>query len=166
MGPAVNSNAVWISVLLCLLPIAELRGGLPYALASGLSPVPAYLLCVAANSLVAPLTFLFLSSLHRLLDLWPAYHRAFEKLVDRTRRRIHGSVERYGYWGLLLFVAVPFPLTGAYTGALGAWVLGMRPWKAALFIVLGVALAGVVVSLVYLLGIRSLHFLLKPQAAP
>lgn len=161
MTPAVNPSTLLVSLLLCLLPIAELRGGLPYALAGGVPPLAAYLLCVAANALVGPLVFLFLSSLHRLLDRWPAYHRLFERLVDRSRRRIHSVVERYGYWGLMVFVAIPFPLTGAYTGALGAWVLGMRRWKSVLFITLGVALAGLIVSLVYLLGLRALYFLLK-----
>ena len=161
MTPAVNPSTLLVSLLLCLLPIAELRGGLPYALAGGVPPLAAYLLCVAANALVGPLVFLFLSSLHRLLDRWPAYHRFFVRLVDRSRRRIHSVVERYGYWGLMIFVAIPLPLTGAYTGALGAWVLGMRRWKSVLFITLGVALAGLIVSLVYLLGLRALYFLLK-----
>jgi uncharacterized membrane protein len=161
MTPAMKPSTLLVSLLLCLLPIAELRGGLPYALAGGVPPLAAYLLCVAANALVGPLVFLFLSSLHRLLDRWPAYHRFFVRLVDRSRRRIHSVVERYGYWGLMIFVAIPLPLTGAYTGALGAWVLGMRRWKSVLFITLGVALAGLIVSLVYLLGLRALYFLLK-----
>jgi uncharacterized membrane protein len=161
MTPAVNPNTILISLLLCLLPIAELRGGLPYALAGGIPPLPAYLMCVAANALAGPLVFLFLSSLHRLLDRSPAYHRLFERLVERSRRKIHGPVERFGYWGLMIFVAIPFPLTGAYTGALGAWVLGMSRRKAVAFIALGVALAGVVVSLVYLLGVRALDFFIK-----
>jgi len=161
MTPAVKPSTLLVSLLLCLLPIAELRGGLPYALAGGVPPLAAYLLCVAANALVGPLVFLFLSSLHRLLDRWPAYHRFFVRLVDRSRRRIRSVVERYGYWGLMIFVAIPLPLTGAYTGALGAWVLGMRRWKSVLFITLGVALAGLIVSLVYLLGLRALYFLLK-----
>lgn len=161
MTPAVKPSTLLVSLLLSLLPIAELRGGLPYALAGGVPPLAAYLLCVAANALVGPLVFLFLSSLHRLLDRWPAYHRFFVRLVDRSRRRIHSVVERYGYWGLMIFVAIPLPLTGAYTGALGAWVLGMRRWKSVLFITLGVALAGLIVSLVYLLGLRALYFLLK-----
>jgi uncharacterized membrane protein len=161
MTPAVSPNTIPISLLLSLLPIAELRGGLPYALAGGVPPLPAYLMCVAANALVSPLVFLFLSSLHRLLDRWPAYHRLFERIIERSRRKIHGAVERFGYWGLMVFVAIPLPLTGAYTGALGAWVLGMRRGKAMLFIALGVAVAGVVVSLVYLLGVQALGFFLK-----
>ncbi len=83
------------------------------------------------------------------------------RILERARRKIHSAVERYGYWGLMVFVAIPLPLTGAYTGAIGAWVLGMRRWKSILFIALGVAIAGVVVSLVFLLGIRPLFLFLK-----
>jgi uncharacterized membrane protein len=61
----------------------------------------------------------------------------------------------------MVFVAIPLPLTGAYTGALGAWVLGMERGKSMLFIALGVALAGIIVSLVYLLGVHALDFFLK-----
>jgi uncharacterized membrane protein len=161
MTPAVNPSTIPIALLLCVLPIAELRGGLPYALAGGVPPLPAYLMCVVANALVGPLVLLFLSSLHLLLDRWPAYHRIFTRLVERSRRKIHAAVERYGYWGLMVFVAIPLPLTGAYTGALGAWVLGMRRGKSMLFIALGVALAGIIVSLVYLLGVHALDFFLK-----
>jgi uncharacterized membrane protein len=70
-------------------------------------------------------------------------------------------VERFGYVGLAVFVAIPLPLTGAYTGAIGAWVLGMIRWKSILAIAVGVALAGVIVSAVYLLGIQALYFFLK-----
>jgi len=149
-------RSILVSVLLCLLPVAELRGGLPYALASGIPPVTAYVLCVAANALVGPLVFLFMSSLHRLLARWGPYSRFFERFVARARHRVHAAVERYGYIGLMVFVAVPLPFTGAYTGAVGAWVLGMNRWKSMLFVALGVALAGLAVSAVYLMGIKTL----------
>lgn len=156
-----SARTLLLSILLCVFPIAELRGGLPFALAGGIPLVPAYLICVLANALVGPLVFLFLSTLHRLLDRWSAYHGLFERIVERARRKVHRAVERYGYVGLAIFVAIPLPLTGAYTGAIGAWVLGMSRWKSILAIAIGVAVAGVVVSAVYLLGIQALYFFLK-----
>jgi uncharacterized membrane protein len=156
-----SARTLLVSILLCVFPIAELRGGLPFALAGGIPLVPAYLICVLANALVGPLVFLFLSTLHRLLDRWGAYHGFFERIVERARRKVHRAVERYGYVGLAVFVAIPFPITGAYTGAIGAWVLGMSRWKSILAIAIGVAAAGVVVSAVYLLGIRALDLFLK-----
>ncbi len=161
MVDAVSARTLLVSILLCLFPIAELRGGLPYALAGGIPLVPAYLICVLANSLVGPLVFLFLSTLHRLLERWSAYHRFFERIVERARRKVRQAVERYGYVGLAVFVAIPLPLTGAYTGAIGAWVLGMSRWKSILAIAIGVAVAGAVVAGVYLLGIQALYFFLK-----
>lgn len=154
-------QTVLTSVLLCLLPISELRGGLPYALARGLVPWQAYLLCVAANGLVGPLVFLFLSTLHGLLEHLYWYRRVFEKLVERSRQRVHEKVEKYGYAGLIVFVAIPLPITGAYTGALGAWVLGMDARKSFLSIFAGVLVAGLVVTGVYLLGVRALYIFIK-----
>ena len=161
MVGTVSAKTLLVSILLCLFPIAELRGGLPYALAGGISLLPAYLICVLANALVGPLVFLFLSTLHRLLDRWAAYHGFYERIVERARRKVHQAVERWGYVGLAVFVAIPLPLTGAYTGAIGAWVLGMSRWKSILAIAIGVAVAGAVVSAVYLLGIRALYLFLK-----
>ena len=154
-------QTVVMTVLLCLLPISELRGGLPYALTRGLVPWQAYLLCVIANGLVGPLVFLFLSTLHGLLQGFHWYQVIFEKLVARSRRRVHEKVEKYGYAGLIVFVAIPLPVTGAYTGALGAWVLGMEVKKSMLSIFAGVMIAGVVVTAVYLLGVQALYIFIK-----
>ena len=148
-------------MLLSILPISELRGGLPYALARGVPLIPAYLICVLANSLVAPLGFLFLSSLHGLFERWPPYHRFFERIIERSRKRVLRQVEKYGYVGLILLVAIPLPITGAYTGTLGAWILGMDWRKALPALVSGVILAGIIVSTVYLLGIKALDIFIK-----
>ena len=113
------------------------------------------------NALVAPMVFLFLSTVHSLLERVPAYRKLFSRLVERSRLRIGSKVSRYGYLGVALFVAVPLPITGAYTGALGAWVLGMEPRKACLAIAVGVSVAGIVVSLVAYFGIQALAFLVR-----
>jgi uncharacterized membrane protein len=154
-------QTVAMTVFFCLLPISELRGGLPYALAQGLVPWQAYLLCVVANGLVGPLVFLFLSTLHGLLRGFHWYQVIFEKLVARSRKRVHEKVEKYGYAGLIVFVAIPLPVTGAYTGALGAWVLGMEAKKSMLSIFAGVGIAGVVVTAVYLLGVQALYIFIR-----
>ena len=154
-------SVIFWAVLLSLAPISELRGAIPYALYHGMGVVPAFLLCVAVNSLVSPLLLLFVSTLHKLLSRWKWYAGAFERIVERARRKVHEPVERYGYWGLAIFVAIPLPLTGAWTGALGAWVLGMNPRKAFLAITAGVIVAGVVVTAVAFLGIKALAFFIK-----
>jgi uncharacterized membrane protein len=150
-----------ITLALCLLPISELRGGLPFALSNDVSLPVAYLVCVGANALVSPLVYLFLSSLHRLLERWQPYRRLFERVVERARRKVHAKVEKYGYAGLALFVAIPLPITGAYTGTLGAWILGMDRRKTILAVLAGVIVSGVIVAAVFSLGIKALYFFLK-----
>jgi uncharacterized membrane protein len=150
-----------VTLALCLLPISELRGGLPFALNNDVPLLTAYLICVGANALVAPLVYLFLSSLHKLLERWQPYRRFFERIVERSRRKVHAKVEKYGYAGLILFVAIPLPITGAYTGTLGAWILGMDRRKTILAVFGGVIIAGIIVAAVFTLGIKALYFFLK-----
>ena len=150
-----------VTLALCLLPISELRGGLPFALSNEVPLLVAWPICVGANALVAPLVYLFLSSLHKLLERWEPYRRLFDRIVERSRHKVQAKVEKYGYAGLILFVAIPLPITGAYTGTLGAWILGMDRRKTILAVFVGVIIAGIIVSIVFTLGIRALYFFIK-----
>ncbi len=149
-------RTIGVSLALCITPIFELRGAIPYALAQGANPVLTYFLCVAANACVAPLVYAFLGTIHKLLARSPGYKALFDRLIQRARRKVHGKVQRYGYVGLALFVAIPLPITGAYTGTLGAWVLGMKPQRVFLAVCAGVVVAGIVVTIVSYLGIAAL----------
>jgi uncharacterized membrane protein len=156
-----KASTIGWAVLLSILPIAELRGSIPFSLANGMPVWAAFALCVAANMLVGPIAWLFLSTLHQLLSRWRPYARLFERLVERARRKVHAAVERYGYWGLVVFVAIPLPFTGAWTGTLGAWVLGMKVRRSLLAVALGVLIAGVVVTAVAFFGIKAFSIFLK-----
>ncbi|MCX7026355.1 MAG: small multi-drug export protein [Spirochaetes bacterium] len=148
-----DPTTLWMTALLALLPISELRGAIPYAVLRGMGILPAALLGTAINALVPFLAYLFLSTIHKLLYKATWYKKLFDRFVEKARIKVHAQVEKYGYWGLLAFVAIPLPMTGAWTGTLGAWVLGMEWKKASLAIVAGVIVAGIVVSLlVTLLG--------------
>jgi uncharacterized membrane protein len=153
-------NYLWAGAL-SLLPISELRGGIPYAMAVGAPWWLAFLYCTAVNALAGPIALLFLNSVHALLYRVTAYKAFFDRFVERARAKVKEPVDKYGYWGLMVFVAIPFPLTGAWTGALGGWFLGMDRRKTMLFVALGVLVAGVVVTLVATLGIGALSFFLK-----
>jgi uncharacterized membrane protein len=142
-----NLTTLLWTVLLALLPISELRGAIPYAVLRGVDVLTAGLLGTAINALVPLLAYLFLNTIHKLLYGAAWYKKFFDRFVEKARTKVHASVEKYGYWGLMIFVAIPLPMTGAWTGTLGAWVLGMEWKKACLAIVAGVVIAGIVVSL-------------------
>lgn len=121
----------------------------------------AFLYCTALNALVAPIVYIFLSSVHKLLYRITWYRNFFERFVEKTRRKVKKEIDKYGFWGLMIFVAIPLPMTGAYSGALGAWILGMDTKRSILSVAAGVLIAGVVVTAVAWFGIGAFSFLLK-----
>lgn len=147
-------NQILQVILLSLLPISELRGGIPLAIAYHFTPLAAFLICTLVNIIIIPIVFIFLETLNRLFLEIPAYDRFFHKTLERVRHKIHKKVEKYGYLGLMIFVAIPIPGTGAYTGTLGAWALGMSKKKAFAYISLGVIIAGIIVTLVSYYGFK------------
>ncbi|MDR2632355.1 MAG: small multi-drug export protein [Treponema sp.] len=149
------------TALLSFLPISELRGGIPFALASGLPWYGAYFFAAGCNALVAPACWLFLGSVHKGLLALAWYQRFFDRFVERARVKLHKGVHRWGWLGIALFVAVPLPMTGAWTGTLGAWVLGISKGKTMLAVVLGVLIAGAIVTAVLLLGVQALGLFIK-----
>ena len=144
------------AAVVSILPISELRGGIPFAFAMGANIMVAFLVCTAANLLVAPIMFLFLETIHIFLMRWRWYVRICEPFLTKAHRQVHAHFEKWSYLGLVIFVAIPLPLTGAYTGAIGAWALRLDKKKSILYISLGVIIAGIIVSLVSYLGIGAL----------
>jgi uncharacterized membrane protein len=152
---------LWTTIL-TLLPIAELRGGLPYALLEGGIPwIAAYPYCVLVNALVAPLAYLFLDTAHKILYKWGFYARIFDRLVERARLKVMAKVERFGFWGVAVFVGIPLPITGAWTGTLGAWILGLSRRRTMLAVLAGVTISGLIVSGIVLAGIEALDLFIK-----
>jgi len=149
------------TVFLSFLPISELRGAIPFAIASGVPWYLAFAVAVIVNALVAPACWIFLSTLHKLFLKMNWYQNFFERFIERARNKLHNNVERWGWLGIAVFVAIPLPLTGAWTGTLGAWVLGLSKRKTMLAVLLGVITSGVVVTAVVLLGIQALSFFIN-----
>jgi len=89
------------------------------------------------------------------------YRKTFDYFLERTRRRVGPKVEKYGYLGLTLFVAIPLPVTGAVTGTLGAWFFKMEKKKSFLAVFLGVIIAGLIVSIVSVFGIHIFDIFIK-----
>ena len=154
-------NNLLYAAILSLLPISELRGGLPYAYLTG-SPIwLAYVVCVGANFFVGPITFLFLDTAHKWLSKWGFYEKLFSLFIARVRRKTSHLIEKYGFWGIAIFVAIPLPVTGAYTGTIAAWLFGLDKRKSLLAVFVGVCIAGLVVSAVIYFGLEGFDFLYK-----
>lgn len=154
-------NILLRAIILSLLPISELRGGIPYAVGNDVHIVIAYIVCVFSNILVIPIMYLFLDTLHNVFYKIKPYRLIFDKWVARTRTKAEKNVEKYGYWGIMLFVAIPLPITGAYTGTLAAWLLQLDKKRSFWYLALGVIIAGIIVSIATLTGIGLLQVFTK-----
>jgi uncharacterized membrane protein len=134
-------------LLVTVSPISELRGGIPLGISLGLDPLFTFLIAIVANALIFfPVFFALRLFYDKLLSRIPL----FDRYLDNLRRRGKPKVDKYGFWGLFLFVAVPLPLTGAYTGTILAWLLDVDWKKAFPAVGVGVIVAGIVVFLITL----------------
>jgi len=139
-------------LLVTVSPISELRGGIPLGIALGLDPWFTFFAAIVANALIFfPIFFVLRLFYDKFLFRIPLLGR----YLDRLRRRGKPVVDKYGFWGLFLFVAVPLPLSGAYTGTILAWLLDVDWRKAFPAVGLGVVVAGVIVFLITL-GVISI----------
>jgi uncharacterized membrane protein len=135
-----------VVAFIAALPVSELRGAIPVALqVYGMSPGEAYIIAVLGNLIPVPVLLLFLGTAERWLRRFKVFDIFFQWLFNRTRRRTGKKIKKYGALGLIPFVAVPLPVTGAWTGVAAAYVFGIRFAYAFPAIVLGVLLAGVIV---------------------
>ena len=143
---------ILIGLLLTVLPFIELRGGLPviveYVTRKGLSVWPYFFIVLILNILVILLIFMFFDLLHNVFMEMAWYRKVVGKILSRLQRRVdkvQARMDRWGYLALMLFVAVPLPVTGAWSGSLIAWALGLDRWKSFLAIAAGVIIAGLLV---------------------
>jgi uncharacterized membrane protein len=151
---------VW-TAFLSFLPVSELRGGIPFAIATGIPWYGAYLFAVAMNALVAPICWLFLSTLHKLFLKMAWYERLFNRFVERARNKLKAGVDKWGWFAVAACVAIPLPITGAWTGTLGAWVLGIDKRRVLSAVIMGVVVAGAIVTAVVMLGMQAFNIFIK-----
>jgi len=142
------------AILLTILPISELRGGLPLAIIyANQHNIPVALifpLIIMFNILVIFFVFYFLDNLHHIFLKFKFYKRFFEFYVKKFQKRIDKFEKKYsafGFLALTLFVAIPLPVTGAWSGCLLSWILGLDRKKSILAISIGIIISGSLVLL-------------------
>jgi len=138
-------NPQLATFLLAMLPITELRIALPWGMTiGGLDWGSAYFSAIAGNYVIALLILWFLEPGSRWLRRWRIWDRFFLWLFARTRRK-GKLIERFEFWGLILFVGIPLPITGAWTGCAAAFVFGLSNRKSMLAILMGLFMSATIV---------------------
>lgn len=140
-----------VVLVVSMLPIVELRGAIPVGEVLFRLPLwKTLLISIAGNMVPIFLVVLLLERLVVWLGRVAVFRRFFEWLFRRTRSR-SGVIARYEFWGLAVFVGIPLPGTGAWTGAVAAVVMGLPYWRSLLAIFLGVLMASAVVTMLSIL---------------
>lgn len=140
----INKNI--LIFIVSILPIVELRGGLIAASILKVSFAKAFIICFIGNILPVPFILLLIEKIFNLLKKWHVTKKIVIKLEDKTYKK-KDQITKYGYLGLLLFVGIPLPGTGAWTGSLLAVLLNLDKKKSFIYISLGVLLAGIIMSI-------------------
>ena len=144
-----NLKAWFYLFFVTFLPAVELRGSIPLAIASYKLPViPSTIVITIANILITPLVFLLYDLFIWISHKIPFLDRFVKNYLTNLQKRAQPYMDKYGFWGLMIFVAIPLPGTGAYSGSLAALIFGMNKMKAFVSISLGVILAGIIIALV------------------
>lgn len=135
-----------LTFLVAMAPVVELRGAIPIGMGLGLTLLQAFILSFIGNLVPVPFIILFVRKLFAWLrEKWPRLNRFVSRLENKALSQ-EELIKKYEAWGLFIFVAIPLPGTGAWTGALIAAMFNMRLKKAFPAIALGVLVAGIIIS--------------------
>ncbi len=137
-----------VTLFISMVPVIELRGAIPYATGMGLSPWIAIPVAMIGNLIPVPFIILFIKKIFAWMRKQSGW---LNRVVDKMEAKAEKNKEKvlkYAFWGLTLFVAIPLPGTGAWTGALVAAMLDMPLKKAFPSILIGVVGAGIIIAFV------------------
>ena len=147
-----------LTFLISMVPIVELRGGIPFGVSMGIKWYYAVPICMIGNMLPVPFIFFFA---RKILE-WGADKKYIGKFFSWCLKKGHSGGEKLKakagkgmFWALLLFVGIPLPGTGAWTGTLAASLLDLDFKKSILAVTLGVALAATIMTIASLLGVEA-----------
>jgi uncharacterized membrane protein len=141
----------FVIILISMIPFIELRGAIPVAIiVYGMPWWFAFPLAVVGNMIPVPIILKYLGNVERWLRKWKRWDNFFTKLYSKTRARADERIKRYEAIGVMSFVAIPLPFTGAWTGSLIAYLFDFKFKRALLVVLAGVCIAGIIVTLISL----------------
>ncbi len=149
----VVTNIIWLAFI-TLIPALELRASIPvgfFGMREDLSWPVVVVVCVLSNIVLGWIVFAVIGPVFEFIRRWMWFERRIWPLLERTRNKIKPYVDKYGEIGVALFIGIPLPGSGVYTGAFGAYLLGLDKRKFAVANVIGVFIAGCAVTAICLL---------------
>jgi len=142
-------NQTLYLISITFLPFLVLRASIPYGINVLKMPWPTvFIVCVIANIILGIIIYFMLDKFVHFFLRYKIFSVPYKKIVLRTQKKIQKSVDKYGELGVALFIGVPWPGTGVYSGALGAYVIGLKLKKFIIADIIGVLIAGAIVTII------------------
>ena len=154
-----------IVFLISMVPIVELRGAIPVAVGMGLDPVISYIICIIGNMLPVPIIYFFA----RKVLIWGKDKKYIGKFFtfciekgEKGGKKLQAKAGKGLFFALLLFVGIPLPGTGAWTGTLAASILDLGFKKSVIAVMCGVVIAGIIMGIGSVLVANGINFIFAP----
>jgi len=148
---------MWLEYLkmtwITFIPTLELRASIPYGIfISHLPWLKVFIVCIIANIGVGIVVYILMDFIIKVLTTFAPVAKWWQNYVARTQHRIQHGVDKYGEWAVAIFIGIPLPGSGVYTGALAAYLIGLKFRKFMVANIFGVLIAGVIVTAICLTG--------------
>ena len=155
-------NEIIKMIAITFVPTLELRASIPYGIfAANISWLIVFAVCVVANIIVGILIYLLMDLIIKIITKIPVITKVWDNYVAKTQQKIQKGVDKYGKWALAIFIGIPLPGSGVYTGALAAYLIGLRFKKFMVANVIGVIIAGIAVTVICLTGVGVSNIFIK-----
>ncbi len=145
-----------IAILWSISPFGEAKVGIPYGMLKGVNIYLVFIVCFLANVLVFPLMMFFLEKVNTYLLKWNLYKKSAIFVARRAKVGSGDKIEKYGFWGLLLFVMIPLPGTGVYAGSIATYIFKIKKRKAFVANTVGIFFSSVIVWITTLLTMKGM----------
>lgn len=134
-----------IAILWSLSPFGEAKAGIPYGMLNGLNVYLVFVTCFVANVLVFPLMLFFLDRINRYFLRWVFYKKSALYVARKAKTGSGEKIQKFGFWGLILFVMIPLPGTGVYAGSIATYLFKIERQKAFWANTIGIFISSIIV---------------------
>lgn len=155
-------SEIFKMIAITFIPTLELRASIPYGIFGTDSHwFMVFIVCVIANFIIGIMIFIFLDWIIKIMCFFKPVETLWNKYIERTQKRISEGVEKYGEWAVAVFIGIPLPGSGVYTGALASFLIGLSFKKFIIANIIGVLIAGILVTIICLTGSGLANIFIK-----
>jgi len=155
-------NEILKIIAITFIPALELRASIPFGIFStSYTWIEVFIISIVANIILGVFVFVILDYFVNIVTKVPFFDKIWDLYVKKTQKRIEKGVNKYGEWAVAVFIGIPLPGSGVYTGALASYLIGLKLKKFLIANVIGVLIAGILVTVACLTGIEAFKIFIK-----